>query len=257
MIWSSAKPQNVRSMLKAISLLPLPPPTLPLTIEEKKQRKKARARALAWTGFSEEEPEEWNGISDSESAVATVKLPGQKPNSQVSANDDVEEWHGISEESSAPKVKLPKSQRKATQEAYPEEWHGIEHQDIQEQDGPARTGSAEEPPVGKLNESVESLAITQEHPPLVAVWARDRLNLSATDFNRKVQTVKDLKQVWEEIEGDWDQSNTVLVDDAVEKAVSLLTVRIGRLRVPTDPSRSAYNLTTSCPARLMTLTTKI
>lgn len=271
MIWSSAKPANVQLMLEAVGLLPPPPP--PPRVDKKKKNKKAIARDLAWTGFSEEEtvekdsayPEEWTGFEDGKSAVGTVQSPnGRAQDQQVDAKYP-EEWNGIEESHSpAVKIKLPTSREtskaKTEHEEYPE-WKGIEDDSSSKklEDGPAWTGFADEPVIGKLNESLESLAIAiakQVYPPLVAVWARDRLNLSAADFHRKVQTVKDLKQVWDEIEGHWDQSNTVLVDDAIEKAVSSFLKQTERLRVPTEYFGSAYNLTTFYLAKHMTLSMK-
>ncbi|KAH9843445.1 catalytic domain of ctd-like phosphatases [Teratosphaeria destructans] len=59
---------------------------------------------------------------------------------------------------------------------------------------------------------------------LIAVWARDKLRLAQKFYNQKVQVYKQLSWVWEELaaggNGIWDQSNTVLIDDSMEKAAS-------------------------------------
>lgn len=69
----------------------------------------------------------------------------------------------------------------------------------------------------------------REH--LVAEWGRDRMGLTPEDFVRRVQVYKRLEKVWAEpsIQGrhplketgaTWDQSNTLLIDDSLEKARS-------------------------------------
>jgi hypothetical protein len=65
----------------------------------------------------------------------------------------------------------------------------------------------------------------------VVVWARDRFNLSREDYNLRVQCYKRLTRLWNDphvraahpgaAQGSrWDQSNTVLIDDSLEKARS-------------------------------------
>lgn len=63
----------------------------------------------------------------------------------------------------------------------------------------------------------------------VLVWARDRFGLSSADYDARVQCYKRLTRVWAdpavqascpESLGRWDQSNTVLVDDSLEKGRS-------------------------------------
>ncbi|KAI9700440.1 MAG: hypothetical protein M1836_002455 [Candelina mexicana] len=62
-------------------------------------------------------------------------------------------------------------------------------------------------------------------------WGRDRLGLSAQQYNAKVQVYKRLEWVWEDDSiavshphyakgGRWDQSNTVLIDDTTLKATA-------------------------------------
>lgn len=66
---------------------------------------------------------------------------------------------------------------------------------------------------------------------LVAEWGRDRMGLTPEDFVKRVQVYKRLEKVWAEptIQGrhplqatgaTWDQSNTILIDDSLEKARS-------------------------------------
>lgn len=50
------------------------------------------------------------------------------------------------------------------------------------------------------------------------VWDRRSLNLSETDYHRKVQTVKDLRKVWDHYKGKFNATNTILLDDSIEKA---------------------------------------
>lgn len=62
---------------------------------------------------------------------------------------------------------------------------------------------------------------------LVDVWGRDKLRLTPAQSKQNVQVYKQLAWVWEddfiqassaEFEDVWDQSNTVLLDDSIEKA---------------------------------------
>ncbi|TLS25048.1 hypothetical protein PpBr36_07414 [Pyricularia pennisetigena] len=66
---------------------------------------------------------------------------------------------------------------------------------------------------------------------LVAVWGRDRFGLSSHDYAQRVQVYKRLTRLWVDAnvaashpgiaQGErWDQTNTILVDDSVEKARS-------------------------------------
>ncbi|KAF8859565.1 HAD-like protein [Acephala macrosclerotiorum] len=66
---------------------------------------------------------------------------------------------------------------------------------------------------------------------VIAVWGRNKFGLSDTDFNLRVQCYKRLTTLWDDpliakshpeynFGGRWDQSNTVLVDDSLEKARS-------------------------------------
>lgn len=61
---------------------------------------------------------------------------------------------------------------------------------------------------------------------IVAEWGRDRLGLTAAEYNAKVQVYKRLEEVWSDpvvskshpSGGVWDQGNTVLIDDTTLKA---------------------------------------
>ncbi|KXX78875.1 hypothetical protein MMYC01_204767 [Madurella mycetomatis] len=63
---------------------------------------------------------------------------------------------------------------------------------------------------------------------VVAVWGRDRFGLSRDDYNRRTQCYKRLTRLWSDPVvaashpdgAAWNQGNTVLIDDSVEKARS-------------------------------------
>ncbi|TVY86767.1 putative FCP1 homology domain-containing protein, partial [Lachnellula willkommii] len=78
---------------------------------------------------------------------------------------------------------------------------------------------------------VDSIIAAPLKQRCVAIWGRDRFNLTAADFNTRVQCYKRLGTVWADpgvarshpdfhSGARWDQSNTVLVDDSVEKGRS-------------------------------------
>ena len=69
----------------------------------------------------------------------------------------------------------------------------------------------------------------EQQERLVAVWARDTMELSAEDYNEKVQVYKRLDRIWDSqlIQsrhpqfgdgGRWTQANTILIDDSALKA---------------------------------------
>jgi len=90
---------------------------------------------------------------------------------------------------------------------------------------------------------VAQLFTPEQHAKLVKIWSRDHLRLGV-HFNAKVQVYKQLPWLWEDSEVQasfptsstepfkvedgwkeapptrWDQSNTVLLDDSVDKAAS-------------------------------------
>lgn len=64
---------------------------------------------------------------------------------------------------------------------------------------------------------------------VAAIWGRDKFNLTQQDYNLRVQCYKRLEKLWEDPKiaathpshnfgGRWDQTNTVLIDDSLEKA---------------------------------------
>ena len=64
---------------------------------------------------------------------------------------------------------------------------------------------------------------------LVGIWGRDKLRLSDEHYKQKVQVYKQLSWVWSDPAiaasapsscAGWDQENTVLIDDSVEKGAS-------------------------------------
>lgn len=81
---------------------------------------------------------------------------------------------------------------------------------------------------------VETLVSPEQLDKVVAVWGRDRFGLTPDDYNARTQCYKRLTALWDDpavrasfpadrpgYEGKcWDQGNTVLIDDSVEKARS-------------------------------------
>lgn len=66
---------------------------------------------------------------------------------------------------------------------------------------------------------------------VVAIWGRDKFNLTRGDFDLRVQCYKRLTSIWQDpqiasshphylLGGKWDQTNTVLVDDSLDKGRS-------------------------------------
>lgn len=75
------------------------------------------------------------------------------------------------------------------------------------------------------------LLTPKQHERVVAMWGRDKFGLTSADYNRRVQCYKRLSALWDNPEvarshptyangGRWNQANTVLVDDSLEKARS-------------------------------------
>ena len=69
----------------------------------------------------------------------------------------------------------------------------------------------------------------QQRDQLTAVWTRDKLDLTPEQFEEKVQVYKRLEKIWADPEiqasypgalGEWDQTNTVLIDDSHLKALA-------------------------------------
>ncbi|ORY71257.1 HAD-like domain-containing protein, partial [Pseudomassariella vexata] len=88
--------------------------------------------------------------------------------------------------------------------------------------------SARPPNVHKM---LLQLLTPEQREQVVAVWARDTLGLTPADYSARVQVYKRLEKLWQDpaisashpeaaLGRKWDQTNTVLVDDSVEKARS-------------------------------------
>ncbi|UNI19100.1 hypothetical protein JDV02_005316 [Purpureocillium takamizusanense] len=78
---------------------------------------------------------------------------------------------------------------------------------------------------------LDQLLTNEQRRRCVVIWGRDRFGLSASDYNTRVQCYKRLTTLWDDAKvqashplaatgGRWDQSNTVLVDDSLEKGRS-------------------------------------
>ncbi|TLD25441.1 hypothetical protein PspLS_05764 [Pyricularia sp. CBS 133598] len=89
--------------------------------------------------------------------------------------------------------------------------------------------SAQPANVGAMIDNL--IADKAQRDRLVAIWGRDRFGLSRHDYAQRVQVYKRLTRLWLDpqvavshpgfAQGErWDQSNTILVDDSVEKARS-------------------------------------
>ena len=75
------------------------------------------------------------------------------------------------------------------------------------------------------------LMTPEQHRKVVAIWGRDKFGLSSSDYNLRVQCYKRLTTLWNAPEvasshpnyangGRWNQADTVLVDDSIEKGRS-------------------------------------
>lgn len=73
------------------------------------------------------------------------------------------------------------------------------------------------------------LLTKEQRGKVVAIWGRDRFGLTQADYDKRVQCYKRLTVLWAdpaikaampEGKGEWDQGNTVLIDDSAEKARS-------------------------------------
>ncbi|KAF5712904.1 hypothetical protein FMUND_8182 [Fusarium mundagurra] len=82
-----------------------------------------------------------------------------------------------------------------------------------------------------VNRMVEQLLTPEQRERVLVVWGRDSFGLSEGDYNAKVQVYKRLTTVWTNPRvraahpqahkgGLWNQSNTILVDDSLEKGRS-------------------------------------
>jgi hypothetical protein len=82
-----------------------------------------------------------------------------------------------------------------------------------------------------VHKMVEQLLTPEQREQVLVVWGRDSFGLSEGDYNAKVQVYKRLTTVWTNPRvmaahpqahkgGLWNQSNTILVDDSLEKGRS-------------------------------------
>ena len=77
----------------------------------------------------------------------------------------------------------------------------------------------------------ETLVVGGLREKVIGIWGRDKFKLSPADYEEHVQCYKRLTYVWEDavitqshplyhMGGRWNQTNTVLIDDSMEKARS-------------------------------------
>ncbi|KAF4629449.1 hypothetical protein G7Y89_g8693 [Cudoniella acicularis] len=82
-----------------------------------------------------------------------------------------------------------------------------------------------------VNYIVDSIISPELRKQVIAIWGRDKFGLSPKDYDMRVQCYKRLTTIWDHplvakshpefaSGGRWDQTNTVLVDDSVEKGRS-------------------------------------
>ncbi|KAG6005690.1 hypothetical protein E4U21_007754 [Claviceps maximensis] len=82
-----------------------------------------------------------------------------------------------------------------------------------------------------VSNMVSQLLTPAQRSQCVVMWARDKLGLCPKDYDARVQVYKRLSLIWNDARvmashpdasegGRWDQSNTVLVDDSLEKGRS-------------------------------------
>jgi len=70
---------------------------------------------------------------------------------------------------------------------------------------------------------INAATTPEQRDEIIAVWDRSRFGLSASEYNARSITIKDLELVFRDTElrgkkGRWDASNTVLLDDSMLKA---------------------------------------
>ncbi|KAM6522578.1 hypothetical protein FALCPG4_012223 [Fusarium falciforme] len=82
-----------------------------------------------------------------------------------------------------------------------------------------------------VSKMVDQLLTPEQRERCLLVWGRDTFGLCKADYDAKVQVYKRLTSVWSDPRimgahpavqagGKWDQTNTILVDDSLEKARS-------------------------------------
>lgn len=82
---------------------------------------------------------------------------------------------------------------------------------------------------GNVNRMCQNFFTEEQYQRVAAIWTRDNLRLSQQAYFANTQVYKQLSWVWQDHSiqsknlvpgGYWDQSNTVLLDDSVEKSAS-------------------------------------
>ncbi|KAK0739685.1 HAD-like domain-containing protein [Apiosordaria backusii] len=75
-----------------------------------------------------------------------------------------------------------------------------------------------------VNKMCDTILTADQKQKVIAIWGRDKFGLTEKDYGKKVQVYKRLTKLWDNPainpQGAWDQGNTVLIDDSVEKARS-------------------------------------
>ncbi|KIL60524.1 hypothetical protein M378DRAFT_14082 [Amanita muscaria Koide BX008] len=85
---------------------------------------------------------------------------------------------------------------------------------------------------------------------LIQIWARDRMKLDESSYNQKVQTIKDLDQVWQHSKTtsslpQHSVYSTVLFDDSMKKAVLQPYNHIALKEYDNEMRRKDFSLTSS------------
>lgn len=82
-----------------------------------------------------------------------------------------------------------------------------------------------------VHKMLDQLLTPEQRSKCVVTWARDKFDLSPADYDSRIQCYKRLTRLWADpnvimshptaaFGGRWDQTNTVLVDDSLEKGRS-------------------------------------
>ena len=82
-----------------------------------------------------------------------------------------------------------------------------------------------------VQDMCDSILVPPLRKQVVAIWGRDKFGLTREDYETRVQCYKRLTKLWEDKKvarshpfwdagGRWDQTNTVLIDDSIEKGRS-------------------------------------
>jgi hypothetical protein len=82
-----------------------------------------------------------------------------------------------------------------------------------------------------VNNMCNAILVPPLRKQVVAIWGRDKFGLTKEDYETRVQCYKRLTKLWSDnkvarshplwaVGGRWDQTNTVLIDDSIEKGRS-------------------------------------